>query len=96
MYVLFEGMNAFWKTLLQFPFPMYVIILVILIITISEYSTKFAWFLTKKNLVATLATLILLSCIKFLNTIIASFSYSIPVALRLIEKCGVLMLQLNI
>ena len=72
---LLEGMNPFWKTLLQLAFPTYVIFLVLLIITISEYSIKFAWILAKKNPVATLATLILLSYTKYLNTIIATFSY---------------------
>ena len=72
---LFEGMNPFWKTLLQLAFPTYSIFLVLLIIIISEYSTKFAWLLAKKNPVATLATLILLSYTKYLNMIIATFSY---------------------
>ena len=72
---LFEGMNPFWKTLLQLAFPTYVIFLVLLIIIISDYSTKFSWLLGKKNPVATLATLILLSYTKYFNTIIATFSY---------------------
>ena len=72
---LFEGMNPFWKTLLQLAFPTYVIFLVLLIIITSDYSTKFSWLLGKKNPVATLATLILLSYTKYLNTIIATFSH---------------------
>ena len=74
---LFEGMNPFWKTLLQLAFPTYIIFLVLLIIIISEYSTKFAWLIAKKNPVATLATLNLLSYTKYLNTIIATFSYNV-------------------
>ena len=57
--------------------PMYVIFLVIMVIAVSEHSTKFARLLSKKNPVETLATLILLSYTKFLNTVIASLSFAI-------------------
>ena len=70
-------MDAYWKTLLQLTFPMYVIFLVIMVIFISEHSTKFARLIAKKNPVATLATLILLSYTKFLNTIINSLSFAV-------------------
>ena len=70
----FEGMDAYWKTLLQLAFPIYVIFLVIVIIFISECSTRFARLVAKRNPVATLATLLLLSYTKFLNTVIASLS----------------------
>ena len=72
----FDGIDAYWKTLLQLAFPIYVIFLVVMIIFISERWTKFARLLAKRNPVATLATLILLSYTKFLNTIIASLSYA--------------------
>ena len=71
------GMDAYWKTLLQLAFPTYVIFLVIMVIVVSERSTKFACLLSKKNPVATLATLILLSYTKFLNSVIASLSFAI-------------------
>lgn len=73
----FAGMDAYWKTLLQLAFPMYVILLVVMVIFISERSTKFARLVAKRNPVATLATLILLSYTKFLSTIIASLSFAI-------------------
>ena len=73
----FPGMDAYWKTLLQLAFPMYVIFLVVMVIIISEHSTKFARLIAKKNPVATLATLILLSYTKFLNTVITSLSFAI-------------------
>ena len=76
---LFDGMDAFWKTLLQLAFPVYVIFLVIMVIIISECWTKFARLVANRNPVATLATLILLSYTKFLNTIIASLSHAILV-----------------
>ena len=73
----FEGMDAFWKTLLQLAFPMYLITLLIVIIVVSERYTWFARLFGKKNPVATLATLVLLSYVKLLHVIIASFSFII-------------------
>ena len=72
----FDGLNSFWKTLLQLVFPSYIILLVILIIFISECSTRFAKWIGKRNPVATLATLVLLSYAKLLHTIIASLSFA--------------------
>ena len=72
----FEGMDAYWKTLLQLAFPLYVISLVIMIIFASEHSTRFAKLLARKNPVATLATLILLSYSKQLQTIISTLSFA--------------------
>ena len=57
----FGGMDAFWKSLLQLCFPIYIFSLVILIILISEHSSKFSNLIGKRNPVATLATLIQLS-----------------------------------
>ena len=54
---LFIGMDTYWKTLLQLAFPMYVIFLVVMVILISECSTKFARLIGRKNPVATLDTL---------------------------------------
>ena len=73
----FEGMDAFWKTLLQLAFPMYLITLLVVIIVVSERYTWFARLFEKKNPVATLATLVLLSYVKLLHVIIASFSFII-------------------
>ena len=66
----FQGMNAYSKTWLQLAFPIYVIVIVVMVIIISHYSSKFAQFIANKNPVATLATLILLSYTKLLNTTI--------------------------
>lgn len=74
---LFEGMDTYWKTLIQIAFPVYGIFLVIMIILISQHSTKFAHLIGRKNPVATLATLVLLSYTKLINTIIASLSFAI-------------------
>ena len=73
----FKGMDAYWKTLLQLAFPLYLIILAVTIIIISERSVRFARLIGRRNPVATLATLILLSYTKLLQLIIATFSFAI-------------------
>ena len=67
-------MDAYWKIWVQLMFPTYVIFLVILMILISGRSKRFSELIGKKNPVATLATLILLSYAKFLHVIIATLS----------------------
>ena len=63
----FSGMDKFGKTWFQLAFPAYVILLVALVIIISSYSSRFSNLIGKKNPVATLATLILLSYAKLLE-----------------------------
>ena len=77
MPVFFEGMDVYKKTLLQLAFPAYIILLVVIIIIISEHSTRFSRLIDRKNPVATLATLILLSYTKLISTIIMSLSFCI-------------------
>ena len=74
---IFEGMDAYWKTWLQLVFPAYIVFLVTAVIAISKWSAKFSQFVGKRNPVATLATLILLSYAKFLHTIIAALSFAV-------------------
>ena len=69
-----ESLNMYWKTWLQLAFPTYIIALVIAIIILSRRSIAFSMLISKKNPVATLATLILLSYSKFLRTIIYALS----------------------
>ena len=71
----FDGMDVYIKMWLQLAFSMYIFFLVIMIIWVSSYSSKLSKLLGKKNPVATLATLILLSYTKLLDTIIKSFSF---------------------
>ena len=73
----FDGLDAYWKTWLQLAFPAYLVFLVIAVITMSKWSTKFSQFIGKRNPVATLATLILFSYAKFLHVIIAALSFTI-------------------
>jgi hypothetical protein len=70
-----DGLDAYWKTWLQLAFPVYIISLVLLVIIVSEYSTKFAKLIGKRDPVATLATLILLSYKKLLSTCLLVFAY---------------------
>ena len=72
----YNGLDTYWKTWLQLTFPAYIIMLVIVIIVVSEYSMKFSEMIAKKNPVATLATLILLSYTKLLRIIISSLSFT--------------------
>ena len=55
-------------------FPLYIIVLVVLLIIVSEYSPKFAALIGKKDPVATPATLILLSYAKLLSITITALS----------------------
>ena len=70
----FDGMDTYIKTWLQLAFPGYIIILVFVIIQLSYYFSAFGRLVGKKDPVATLATLILLSYAKLLQTIITAFS----------------------
>ncbi len=71
----YEGMDAYTKTWLQLAFPAYVIFLVIAIIWISSRSSTFSNLIGKRDPVATLATLILISYSRFLQIIIVTFSF---------------------
>ena len=71
----YKGMDAYAKTWLQLAFPAYIIFLVIAIIWISSRSSTFSNLIGKRNPVATLATLILISYSRFLQTIIITLSF---------------------
>ena len=71
-----EWLNSYWKTWLELAFPMYIILLVILIMFLSERSVRLSHLIARKNPVAALATLILLSYTKVLRTIIAVLSFA--------------------
>ncbi len=73
---LFNGMDAYTRTWLQFVFLLYIWLLVGLITLISYYSTTIARIIGPTNPIAVLATLFLLSYTKLLRTIIATFSFT--------------------
>ena len=72
----FNGMDGYTKTWLQLAFPVYIIILVVLIIIGCDYSQRFQELLSRRNPVAVLSTLILLSYTKFIRAIISAFSFA--------------------
>lgn len=70
----FDGFDTYAKTWFQLAFPVYVIWLVVMIIIISECSLKFTALIGKRDPVATLATLVLLSYAKLLSVTITVLS----------------------
>ena len=71
----YNGMDAYAKTWLQFVFPLYIWLLVIVIIVISPYS-RLVSRLAGSNAVPVLATLFLLSYTKVLRTAIQALQIS--------------------
>ena len=67
----YDGLDAYSKTWLQFVFPLFIWVLVVLVILVSHYSQRFANLLGS-NPVSVLATLILLSYTKILHTLITA------------------------
>ena len=72
----YNGLDAYAKTWLQFLFPVYIWIIVVLIIVSSHYSTTAAK-LSGRNAVQVLATLFLLSYAKLLRITITAFSFTL-------------------
>ena len=72
----YNTMDTYQKTWLQLLFPAYIITLVVVIIIVSSYSSKFSNIIGKSDPVATLVTLLLLSYTRFLITVIKSFQYA--------------------
>ena len=70
----YKGLDTYSKVWLQFAFPAYLIAVPFVIIIMSKYSSRFAKLIGKRNPIATLATLVLLSYMKFLCNIIDVFS----------------------
>ena len=73
----FDGLDTYTKTWLQLIFPFYIISLVVIIIKISEHSPRFVRLIGKRDPIATLATLILLSYAKLLSITITALSFAV-------------------
>ena len=73
----YNGLDTHSKVWLQFAFPAYLIAILFTVIILSTYSSKFAKLISKRNPIATLATLVLLSYVKFLRNIIEVFSVAV-------------------
>ena len=71
----YHGMNSCYKTWLQFIFPGYVWFLVILVIILSQYSSKLVR-LVGRQAIPVLATMILLSYTKLIRTVFQILHYT--------------------
>ena len=69
----FDGYNTYISTWMQFVFPLYIWLLILIIILTSRYSRRITKIITS-NIVSVLATLLLLSYAKLLKTSIDVFS----------------------
>ena len=74
----FKGMTALYKTALQFVFPVYLWLIVVLLVLLSRFSTRIAN-LTSYSSVQVLATLFYMSFAKLLLTVIDIFT---PVSIQ--------------
>ena len=68
----FVGLDAYWKTWLQFLFPFYILAIASVIIVACRYSSRLTYLIGSRA-VPLLATLFLLSYMKLLRTIIDAF-----------------------
>ena len=64
----FNGLDGYWKTWLQFMFPFYVWLLALEITVSSKHSLKISRYL-RSNIIAVLATLLLISFTKILRNV---------------------------
>ena len=71
-----NGLDAFWKTWLQFIFPFYIIVIAGLIVMAAKYSTRLTDLLGNRG-VPVLNTLFLLSYMKLLRTAVSIMQVSI-------------------
>ena len=72
-----HGLDAYTKAWLQLAFPVYIIFLVVMVIIVSEHSSRFAGLIGKRDPVSTLATLILVSYAKLLSLTITALSSAV-------------------
>ena len=73
----FDGLDAYAKAWLHLAFTIYIVSLVVVVIIVSEYSPRFVRLIGKKDPIATLATLILLSYAKLLSVTIDILSFAV-------------------
>ena len=73
----YNGLDSYSKAWLQFIFPAYLIVLLIMVILMSKYSSRFAKLIGKRNPIATLTTVILLSYMKLLRNTKDIFSVAV-------------------
>ena len=71
-----SGLSAFWKMWLQFLFPLYILVIAGLIVVAVRCSVKLSGFVGNKA-ISVLATVFLLSYMKFMHIIIATMNPTI-------------------
>ena len=69
-------LDQYKKTWLQFIFPLYIFMLVVIVIIAAQCSQKFSKLLGGRNPIATLATLIWLSNAKLFRTVLSAVSFA--------------------
>ena len=77
----FNGLNGYWKTWIQFLFPIYIWLLTILIIVSSQHSIRISRYLGY-NIISVLSTLTLMSFTKILRNI------SNALMVTKLQQCG--------
>ena len=70
----FDGYDTYRSTWMEFVFPLYIWLLILIIVLASRYSKRISK-ITTSNTVSVLATLLLLSYVKLLKTSIEVFSF---------------------
>ena len=73
----YGGLDSYSKAWLQLLFSVYLIAVLIMVILVSKYSSRFAKLIGKRNPIATLATVILLSYMKLFRNIKDIFSVAV-------------------
>ena len=73
----YNGLDSYTKVWLQLIFPTYLIAVLFMVVLMSKYSSRFAKLIGKRNPIATLATIILLSYMKLLRNIKDIFSVAV-------------------
>ena len=91
----FNGYDTYTSAWIQFVFPLYIWLLILIIVLASRYSKRISTIITS-NIVSVLATLLLLSYAKLLKTSIEGISYTDAEFLNDSSKYRVWILDGNI
>ena len=67
-----KGIDLYWHTWVRLIFPAYIVFIIVIIMIISHWSIRFSKLLSKKNPIATLATLLFLSFTNVLETTVVA------------------------
>ena len=87
VFISWLNLNTYTKMWLQLAFPIYIIFLVALLIVVSQHSSRLSNIISKKNPVATLATLILIAYGKLFHVILLAQPFSFAAILMDLRSC---------